>query len=110
MKLVNLTPHKLNIVTDNGNIEIEPSGTIARVKPTTVRIGTVNGIDVVKTTFGEVEGLPSPEKDTVYIVSTLVLNALKGSRPDVVAPDTGPESAIRDESGRIVGIRRFQII
>jgi len=95
-------------------------------------------IPVVKTELGEVEGLPpysclnckyhknnhgecDPDADpfvpyqckhfepvTLYIVSTLVAQACKG-RKDVVAPDTSPESVVRDESGQIVAVRRFQV-
>lgn len=41
-----------------------------------------------------------------FSVSSLVAQAVVG-REDVVAPDTGP-TAIRDEAGRIVAVRRFQ--
>jgi hypothetical protein len=34
--------------------------------------------------------------------------AAKSGRRDVVSPDTGPESAVRDPGGRIVGVKRFQ--
>lgn len=58
------------------------------------------GVPIVRQTFGDVEGLPEPLHGTIYIVSGLVRSALGSSRPDVVAPDTGP-TAIRDEAGRI---------
>jgi hypothetical protein len=91
-------------------VEIPPSGQQARVLPRQVRTGEVNGIPIVRTEFGEVEGLPEPEENTVYIVSTLVLQALKGSRADVVSPDTSPTSAVRDANGKIIGVRGFQIL
>jgi hypothetical protein len=40
------------------------------------------------------------------IVSGMVLDALAGGRPDVVAPDTGPD-AVRDEKGHIVAVLGF---
>jgi hypothetical protein len=36
-----------------------------------------------------------------------VAQAVAG-RDDVVAPDTGPESVVRDAEGKIIGVRRFQ--
>jgi hypothetical protein len=81
---------------------------VARATSNTEVVGEVNGIEVVKSTFGSVTGLPEPAEDTIYIVSLLVLQALKGQRTDVVGPDTGPESAVRDADGRIVGVKRFQ--
>ena len=109
-EFVNLTPHLIRVFKDNGEIiEIPPSGIVARVRTETVKVGEIDGIDVVATRFGEVENLPPPQEGVIYIVSTLVLSAIT-DRYDVVAPDTSPQSAIRDESGRIVGVRRFQVM
>lgn len=105
MKMVNLTPHDINVVVDETTITIPKSGTVARVTSTQTEVGTINGIPVVKTVFGAVEGLPEPEMDTIYVVSSLVLAQLE--RADVVAPDTGP-TALR-ENGQIVAVRRFQM-
>jgi len=92
-------------------VEIPPSGQVARVSATAQQVGTItiDGFDfpVVKTVFGEVTGLPEPQEDTVYIVSTLVLSAVQG-RKDVVAPNTG--AAIRDSEGRVVGVPGFQVL
>lgn len=95
MNFVNLTPHVVNVVDNDGNtvLSVVPSGTVARVNAQTTVVSNIGGVDVVRTTFGDVDGLPVPQDDTVYIVSTLVLQALNGTRTDVVAPDTGPQSA-----------------
>jgi len=109
----NLTPHKIVVYDSSGErvvLEVEPSDTVARVTPKQEELFRIGSVPVAKTEFGEVEGLPEPKKCTAYVVSTLVLNALKGKRPDVVAPDTSPQSVIRDEEGRIKGIKRFQVI
>lgn len=47
--------------------------------------------------------LPEPKLDTIYIVSGMVLAALNGSRPDVYAPDIGPD-AIRNDKGHIIAV------
>ena len=63
----------------------------------------IDGISVVRTKFGEVQGLPEPDGN-IYIVSMVVAQAVSG-RSDVIAPDTGP-TAYR-ENGLIVGVRQF---
>jgi hypothetical protein len=65
----------------------------------------MGGVRLVRQTTGQVSGLPEAQPDTIYIVSGMVLAAMNGSRPDVVAPDTGPD-AIR-ENGQIVAVRGF---
>ena len=104
MKFINLTPHKIVIKTENKTLEVEPSGN-ARVATIEEVVGNVDGIPVVKRTFGEVEGLPEPEDGIAYIVSAMVLGAVKG-RDDVFAPDTG-KSAIRNERGQIEAVVRL---
>jgi len=113
MALVNLTPHPIVVRTDGGDVTIPPSGQVARVTSQQTLAGYIDldgvQIPVQRTTFGQVECLPAPAPDTVYIVSGLVLSALAGTRPDVVQPDTSPAGAIRDGDGRIVAVRGFQI-
>ena len=104
----NLTPHAIIVRHDDSDgVTIPPSGIIPRVAVSTVPDGDCDGLPLVRTTFGAVQGLPSPEPGTWLIVSSVVLAALGGSRPDCVAPDTSPASAIRDDAGRIVGVRRL---
>ena len=113
--IVNLTPHTLNVVDDTGKIilSVAPSGTVARVVTQQTVAFQLGGIDVVRTIFGDVDGLPSPQDDTMYVVSTLVLQALKANgivRNDVVSPDTSPTSVVRDDAGNIIGVKRFQVL
>jgi len=109
-RLVNLTPHNIVVFTDEKRgFIVPPSGTVARVSVRQEEVGTIEvedlNVPIVKNSWGEVTGLPEPQPGVVYIVSALVLSRVKG-RHDVVAPDTGP-TAIRDENGRIIGVRRF---
>lgn len=108
-KIINLTPHAITVFLGSGDkLVIPPAGTVARVKQTKTQVGQINGIPVFRTVLGSVEGLPAPEKDTVFIVSSIVLSAVRG-RTDVVAPDTNPDSAVRDEKGNIVGVKAFLV-
>ncbi|TCJ98224.1 UNVERIFIED_ORG: hypothetical protein BDK47_11810 [Anoxybacillus amylolyticus] len=115
MKVVNLTSHTVRVVDDKGRslLVVPPSGTTARVTTQQAVVGSVAGVDVVRTVFGSVEGLPDPQDGVVFVVSTLVLQALKSAgvdRTDVVSPDTSPASVVRDDKGQVVGVKRFQVL
>ncbi len=108
VEFVNLTPHEITLVREDGEVvKIPPSGQVARVKVEQEVVNEINGIPIVKTTFGDIEGLPEPQEGKIFIVSSIVAQA--AARTDVVAPDTSPQGVIRDENGRIVGVKRFQI-
>lgn len=104
--MINLTPHVIAVRTASGDVNFEPSGQVTRVSVSQEVVGEVEGIQIVRSTFGAVENMPEPQDGTVYIVSSMVAQALS-FRADVVAPDTGP-TAIRDEAGRIVAVTHFQ--
>lgn len=110
IKVVNLTQHEVNVYDLGGINKIHtfpPSGTVARVgMKSKFQSFTVNGIPVIKRYPTNVVDLPSPQDDTIYIVSSMVLD-LASDRVDLVAPDTGPASVIRGNGGRIVGVRNF---
>lgn len=103
-EVVNLTPHAISVMTEEGIRTFEPSGVVARVQTTTETLESVSGVPVSRTQFGEVSGLPAPKSGVVYIASSLVASHAK--RPDVLSPDTGP-TAIRKD-GQIVAVRAFQ--
>lgn len=118
VKVVNLTPHAITVVreceTSDGGLETfavhEPSGRMARCTSKTVQTGTINGIPITKTVFGDIQLVdgegnvyPMPEicDDTIYIVSALVARA--SDRPDFFIVN----ETVRDEKGRIVGCKSF---
>ena len=106
-KFVNLTPHTITIISKTRNIVVTPSGIIARCKVTEETVAEVDGVEIVKTDYGEVEDLPEKEDNTIYIVSGFVMNSLKGSgRYDVMKP----HDFVRDEAGNIVGCRKLATI
>lgn len=102
-KVVNLTPHDINIIGNDGQVlqTFPASGDLARCQVSREQVGEVNGIPVNRTVFGAVTGLPEQQEGVVYIVSALVAQATK--RDDVLIPD----DAVRDEQGRIIGCRAF---
>ncbi len=104
MTIVNLTPHAITLQVGDVTTTFQPSGTVARVTQTTQPNGlTVAGGQVHTSIFGDVLDIPPPQKNTYYVVSGLVLGALNGSRPDVIAPKTD-NTAIRNDKGHIVAV------
>lgn len=106
MKIINCTPHDVNLVTENGSITFPRSGIIPRLTEQQQKINsvTVNGIeiDIMKKSFNEAEGLPEPQENTIFIVSALVAGAIK-DRDDLVIPN----DTIRDDQGRIIGCKNL---
>lgn len=94
MDIINLTPHAVAV----GDRTFPPSEVVARVDVELTECGDIDGIPLVKGTYGNVTDLPKHNTSTFYIVSTMVRLAC----PD--RTDLGsPSQLIRDETGRIVG-------
>ena len=101
MTIVNCTPHPINIMDSEGKeiLTLEPSGICPRCSVERKKVGDINGIPINKSAFGDVYDLPSPQPDTIYIVSRVVAEAAR--REDLYIVD----DAVRDENGRIIGCR-----
>jgi hypothetical protein len=109
MEIVNCTPHVLRLVNPNtGEVEeFPPSGSLARVSQMPPQPAeAVGGYPTVEAPqWGEVEGLPEPDGDKVYVVSGLTA-AHCGERDDVFSPGTSSEhNPVRDDAGRIYAVR-----
>lgn len=102
MNIVNLTPHTINFLDGDNNpvLTVEPSGVIARARQTRTPCGTVAGIPVNRCAYGTVQGLPEPAKETIYVVSSITAQACP-EREDVYIVD----NSVRNEDGRIIGVR-----
>ena len=120
--LYNLTPHDIHLCDDDGQVRltVPASGHVVRVgsKPQKV-------VETLKTPDGDIpvvfppsytrcEGLPVEAKGHDLIVSWLCGDQLLKEQPDyphrVLNPDTGPDSVVRDDKGRIVGVRRLVLM
>lgn len=108
MKILNYTPHTINVCNENNEVvsSFESVG-CARISTTQKEEYKVDGIQVMSTVYGEVEGLPEQEDGVMYLVSFMVVNALP-NRKDLIAPNTSPQACVRDEEGKIIGVRSFQ--
>ena len=98
MNIINLTQHAINIIQGDNMITINPSGTVARVA---VKIVATDNPMLYTQQYGDVQDLPAPQDNTIYIVSSLVL-ARVPHRTDVYAPLTA--QAIRNDAGQIIGV------
>ena len=103
-EVVNLTPHAINVV---GGPTFEPSGQIARISSTNESAGEVviNGetIPLITQQFGEIVGLPQEKEGTMFIVSGLIFS--NSDRKDLLVPG----EQVRDEQGRVIGCKSFQV-
>jgi len=105
LTVINLTPHTIGIQVGENNYTFPPSGKNVRVSTKEIDAGSVaNIVPSIKRELGEVEGLPSPQPNTIYIVSSMVLSGIQ-NRDDVYAPDTGV-TAIR-ENGQVKAVTRL---
>ena len=109
MKILNYTPHVINICNEMGQVTASYNSVgNARVTTRQEEVGKVNEIAVYATEYGEVEGLPDKQDDTFIIVSFMVKQAMQG-RQDLICPNTSPNGVVRNESGQIIGVKSFQI-
>ncbi len=104
-KLVNLTPHDINILGEDGEIlETLPFDELpARCRVERHLIGGIGNYPLYESVFGDVGNLFNPEENTLYVVSRIVAEAMKGERTDLIIP----EDIVRDETGQILGCRGF---
>ncbi len=103
----NLTPHTVNLCDAEGNkIRAFESEGVARAAQTTVELGEIDGIRLVKPSFGEPVGLPEAQEGVFLIVSLATANAAReyGRTTEdlLLVADT-----VRDETGKICGCRAF---
>lgn len=102
--LKNLTPHevciyKLNGTTPDLDVVIEAGEEVARVSCEYVKVDKkVEGVDVYRNVFGEVNGLPDYEEGVYLLVSTMVRETLP-LRNDLVSPG----QLLRNDKGEVIG-------
>lgn len=121
MRFINLTPHAITFQYADGRQEVfPPSGSVCRVDEEIVPLPPIGGMPVVMKRYSGV-ALPAPEAGTIYIVSTMVANALTAlwlsedyqvtgaRRTDLVAPATGPNDGAVRKDGQIVAVTKWQV-
>ena len=104
-KLVNLTPHPINVILDGADdpITISPSGVVPRCSAA----NNVIAPGFTQSILGDVIDLPDQQDGVLLIVGALVRSACP-DRDDLIGPDTSPTGAVRNDQGQIIGVRGFQ--
>lgn len=107
MQFINLTTKDIKVVDNKGNTVIFPkSGKIASIHLTKSTNSILdNKFNLNGQAINKVLGLPEPNEDNMYIVPGIVLDALNGTRKDVIAPNN--HTAVRDDIGNIVFYKEF---
>lgn len=119
IKFVNRTPHAVVVVgvsSRYGDLTFAPSGIVARaISAPQEPLGLVaanedegiEGIPLVSPpSFSDVLGIDTGPGEYV-IVSALAAPIAATKRRHVYSPDSGPESAVKNEKGEIIGVRRL---
>lgn len=100
MRLVNLTPHPVNLP----GLSVPPSGKVARCQMFCNIVGQVDGVDIIHRCFGNTIDLPEPVPDTLFIVSMIVREA-HPDRTDLASPG----DPVRDIYGDVVGAKNLVV-
>ena len=106
MKIVNLTPHPVNIIKDGTIYASYPSEGVARAEQTDKKIGSINDIPIYSTSFGVVTGLPRPTPYAFYIVSLATAQAAQRNGR-AIGDLLITSHPVRDENGMIIGCEAF---
>jgi len=105
MKIVNLTPHAVTIVNDEGSSLMSfPSEGVARARENNTIVGKLFNIPIVEKTFEEPEGLPDFKEGIFYIVSIITANAARAigrTTEDLLITS----DLTRDAEGQILGCK-----
>lgn len=128
MKLINLTPHPISVLGQQGEqiVTIQSSGE-ARLAVSRVIAGRISvpvwygseedavyiehNTPVFASSFGELTGLPEqPEPHTAYIVSPLVAEYATGEPSLARWPLLVPDLIVRNSAGEIIGCQGFAVV
>lgn len=114
----NGTPHDIVVQCGEGTITFASRGLIRlAVAPSTPPkispfLGSLGINFIASPAFTDVVGLPPFQEGLILLVSMPVGDrlALTGEWPGpVMGPDTGPDGAIRDDKGRIIGTKNLLV-
>lgn len=102
--MLNLTPHKITLMDKNGQlIHFLPAGKVVRVTFANKEIDNPHlPVKTVVSQFKELDGIPHPNPENPFLVSSMVLDYLGPEYHNIAfSPDTGPV-ATRDSDGNVV--------
>lgn len=107
MRILNLTPHTVSVLHNNGEVVTFPvHGEAPRVSYDDHMACNIGDFSVsVRCGIEAVEGLPDEEEGVFFIVSSMVREACP-QRRDLLTPDSGPD-AVRNGKGHVLYVLRF---
>ena len=106
LRIKNLTPHDVVIITDRLWLTFEPEGIVPRVAIEADNMPMLGDVFPIRREhYGQVMDLPDEEDGTILIVSRMVADACH-DRHDLVFPT----DLVRDEEGKIIGCRSFGFV
>ena len=103
MRIINFTPHDIEVIKNDGNVIIFPSEGVIRLHEEREKTGDVNGIPVFRKKFGG-SNLP-PKRDGIYYIVSLPVAQAFPERHDFLVPD----QLVRDDKGLVIGCRSFAV-
>jgi len=109
MNFLNYTPHQINLLNESGgNIQTYESEcgmeNLPRVEQSVEKVDTLDGINITRNTYGNVENLPEKVEGTMLIVSMMTMTAAS-DRDDLCCPN----ELVRNEKNHIVGCKSFAV-
>lgn len=108
MKIINLTPHDVVVDTPEFTTTYKATGIVCRIKTEEVVIATLNDIPLTTVEYSGVHFTDDVPEADYYIVSGIVLDAVRGTEWEqkFIAPNTS--TANRDMNNRIVSVKNFR--
>lgn len=107
--IINLTPHTVTVIADDGTISGFPSQGIARATQRYIEAGKLAGVRVVRSVYGAPIDLPDYEEGTYYIVSTPTVSSARNfgrTTADLLIP----VDPIRNVNGQIIGCKALSFV
>lgn len=106
MAFINLNPHKVDIIKEDGTVlTVPPSGIVARCSQNETVLDIRDSVKITRQEFGDVVNLPESKDGVLYIVSRLVA-AARPDRKDLVCP--GP--LVRGDDGQPIGCKGLSVV
>ena len=99
--IINLTTHPITDLMTG--ITYPPSGIVARADTNKKLVSKAGQPAIYEYEYCNLDGLPDPQPDTLYIVSNMALSAVPSHRTDVIAP--GP---VETYDNNPIGCRGFR--
>lgn len=119
IEFLNLTPHDVNVLDENNEVIVTFVSIAHPEFPVRLPVNTEDlgyfdvgparvfegetQVNLVRNTYGQIENLPEPRPNTLFIVSSVV--HAHSERADLVVPSP----LVRDDTGRVIGCEGFAL-